>query len=113
MGAIVLTRARIGARSTVAAGSVVLEDFEVPDDMLAAGNPATLKKQLDGRTASAFQNPSAPSEIANGLDIRPSIAVTRARLDVPEIRVAPSAGAPREILYDRMKTAVIRTGMGS
>jgi carbonic anhydrase/acetyltransferase-like protein (isoleucine patch superfamily) len=68
MGAIVLTRARIGARSTVAAGSVVLEDFEVPDDMLAAGNPATLKKQLDGRTASAFQNPSAPSEIANGLD---------------------------------------------
>jgi GTP cyclohydrolase II len=32
------------------------------------------------------------SEIADGLDLRPSIAVTRARLDLPEIRVALSAG---------------------
>jgi GTP cyclohydrolase II len=32
------------------------------------------------------------SEIEDGLDIRPSIAVTRARLDLPEIRVAVSSG---------------------
>src|SRR4029077_4865033 len=32
------------------------------------------------------------SEIADGLDLRPSIAVTRARLHLPEIRVALSAG---------------------
>jgi GTP cyclohydrolase II len=32
------------------------------------------------------------SEIADGLDIRPTIAATRARLDLPEIRVALSAG---------------------
>lgn len=49
MGAIVLSGARIGAGSMIAAGSVVLERFVVPDGMLAAGNPARVKKRLDGR----------------------------------------------------------------
>src|SRR6516165_1503478 len=39
------------------------------------------------------------SEIAGGLDLRPSIAVTRARLDLPEIRVA--LPAPHLVQTDR------------
>jgi carbonic anhydrase/acetyltransferase-like protein (isoleucine patch superfamily) len=51
MGAILLSGSRIGARSFVAAGSVVLERFEVPPHTLAAGNPAVIKKILDGNAA--------------------------------------------------------------
>lgn len=35
----------IGARCVIAAGSVVIRD--IPDDSMAAGNPATVKKKLD------------------------------------------------------------------
>jgi carbonic anhydrase/acetyltransferase-like protein (isoleucine patch superfamily) len=48
MGAIVLQRARVGARSLVAAGAVVGEGVEIPPGMLAAGVPATVKKELAG-----------------------------------------------------------------
>lgn len=51
MGAILLDRSRIGAGCLVGAGSVVKEGFEVPDGMLAVGNPATNKKVLEGRAA--------------------------------------------------------------
>lgn len=51
MGAILLHRSRVGSRCVVAAGSVVKEDFEVPDEMLAAGNPALNKKKLSGAAA--------------------------------------------------------------
>lgn len=51
MGAVLLTGSRIGPRSMIGAGSVVLEDFEMPAGMLAAGNPAIVKKALDGRAA--------------------------------------------------------------
>lgn len=51
MGAILLSGARIGSGSMIAAGSVVLERFEVPSGVLAAGNPATIKKQLEGRAS--------------------------------------------------------------
>jgi carbonic anhydrase/acetyltransferase-like protein (isoleucine patch superfamily) len=51
MGAILLSGSRVGAHAMIAAGSVVLENFSVPGGMLAAGNPATVKKQLDGRAA--------------------------------------------------------------
>jgi carbonic anhydrase/acetyltransferase-like protein (isoleucine patch superfamily) len=51
MGAILLSGSRIGARSLVAAGSVVGQGFEVPPDTLAAGNPAVVKKILDGNAA--------------------------------------------------------------
>jgi len=48
MGAIVLQRARVGAASLVAAGAVVGEGVEIPDGVLAAGVPATVKKELAG-----------------------------------------------------------------
>ena len=48
MGAIVLQRATVGANALVAAGAVVGEGMEIPDGVLAAGVPATVKKQLAG-----------------------------------------------------------------
>jgi carbonic anhydrase/acetyltransferase-like protein (isoleucine patch superfamily) len=48
MGAIVLQRARVGARAMVAAGAVVGEGATVGARMLAAGVPAREKKQLSG-----------------------------------------------------------------
>src|SRR3954466_11069402 len=48
MGAIVLQRARVGSRSLVAAGAVVGEGVEIPGGVLAAGVPATVKKELAG-----------------------------------------------------------------
>jgi carbonic anhydrase/acetyltransferase-like protein (isoleucine patch superfamily) len=48
MGAIVLQRARVGARALVAAGAVVGEGVEIPAGMLAAGVPAAVKKALAG-----------------------------------------------------------------
>jgi len=46
MGAVVLDDARVGAQSLVAAGAVVLEGFDVPGGMLAAGVPARLVRPL-------------------------------------------------------------------
>src|ERR687885_2725446 len=48
MGSIVLNRARVGRRAMLAAGSVVREDQEIPPEVLAAGVPATIKKDLEG-----------------------------------------------------------------
>jgi len=48
MGSIVLNRARVGEKAMLAAGSVVVEDGEVPSGVLAAGAPAKVKKDLDG-----------------------------------------------------------------
>ncbi len=48
MGAIVLQRARVGARALIAAGAVVGEGVEIPGGVLAAGIPATVKKELAG-----------------------------------------------------------------
>lgn len=44
-GVIVCPGVTIGARCIIAAGSVVTRD--IPDDCLAAGNPAVVKKHLD------------------------------------------------------------------
>jgi maltose O-acetyltransferase len=44
MGAVLLGGARIGAGSIVAAAAVV--DFEVPSDVLVAGNPARIVRSL-------------------------------------------------------------------
>lgn len=38
---------KIGSRSIIAAGSVVTKD--IPDDCMAAGNPAVVKKRLNGK----------------------------------------------------------------
>src|SRR5438046_7375171 len=48
MGATMLQRSRLGAGSMLAAGSVLREGIEVPPGHLAAGVPASVKKQLDG-----------------------------------------------------------------
>jgi carbonic anhydrase/acetyltransferase-like protein (isoleucine patch superfamily) len=48
MGAIVLQRARVGARALIAAGAVVGEGVVIPGGVLAAGIPATVKKELAG-----------------------------------------------------------------
>jgi carbonic anhydrase/acetyltransferase-like protein (isoleucine patch superfamily) len=48
MGAIVLQRARVGAGSMLAAGTVVREGQEIPPGVLAAGAPAVVKKELEG-----------------------------------------------------------------
>ncbi len=49
--AVVLTGATVGERSLVAAGSIVGEQSQIPDGVLAAGSPATVKKQVDGESA--------------------------------------------------------------
>jgi len=46
MGSIVLNRARIGSRAMLAAGSVVREGSEIPPEVLAAGVPARVKRDL-------------------------------------------------------------------
>ncbi len=49
MGAVVLQRARVGTGSVIAAGSVVAEDARIPPEVLAAGAPAQVKRELSGR----------------------------------------------------------------
>jgi len=51
MGSIVLNRARVGRRALLAAGSVVIEDGEIPSEVLAAGAPAEAKKELGGSSS--------------------------------------------------------------
>jgi carbonic anhydrase/acetyltransferase-like protein (isoleucine patch superfamily) len=48
MNAVVLEHVRIGQRSMIAAGSTVLAHTGIPDEVLAAGTPAVVKKALDG-----------------------------------------------------------------
>jgi len=55
MGAIVLDGARLGAQSMVAAGSLILEGFEVPAGMLVAGIPAKVKRPLTGEERQSLQ----------------------------------------------------------
>lgn len=50
MNAVVLERAIVGRQALIAAGSVVLEGQEIPDNVLAAGTPAKVKRQLEGRS---------------------------------------------------------------
>jgi len=51
MGSIVLNRAHVGEKAMLAAGSVVVEDVEVPSGVLAAGAPVKVKKDLDGSSS--------------------------------------------------------------
>lgn len=51
MGSIVLNRARVGRRAMLAAGSVVREGGEIPPEVLAAGVPAQVKKELGGSSS--------------------------------------------------------------
>lgn len=51
MNAVLLEGAEIGAGSMVAAGSVVPAGMVIPPGVLAAGVPATVKKQISGASA--------------------------------------------------------------
>jgi carbonic anhydrase/acetyltransferase-like protein (isoleucine patch superfamily) len=48
MGAIVLQQASVGSGAMLAAGAVVSERTAIPANVLAAGVPATVKKELSG-----------------------------------------------------------------
>lgn len=48
MGATMLQRSRLGKSSMLAAGAVLREGMEIPAGHLAAGVPATIKKELTG-----------------------------------------------------------------
>src|ERR687897_195817 len=79
MGAVVLQRARVGKGSVIAAGSVVAEDARIPPDVLAAGAPAQVKRELSGkarqwgRTAAGEYQRLFPRYLAQARVIRPGI----------------------------------------
>lgn len=52
MGATMLQRSRLGAGSMLAAGAVLQEGMQIPPGRLAAGVPATVKKELRGSSNS-------------------------------------------------------------
>ena len=54
MKAALLSRSSIGAGSLIAAGAVVLEDQHIGDKVLAAGVPATIKRELSDKQSQAF-----------------------------------------------------------
>jgi len=54
MKSALLSRSRIGSGALIAAGAVVLEGFEVPDHMLAAGVPAKLRRELEPEQYEGF-----------------------------------------------------------
>ena len=47
MKSVLLDRSHVGSYSIVAAGAVVLEGMKIPPDVLVAGVPARIKKELD------------------------------------------------------------------
>lgn len=65
-GATVLDGARIGARSMIAAHSMVSPGFVVPSGVLAAGSPAVVKRPLEGTMAQVWvrANPSYYADLA-------------------------------------------------
>ena len=54
MGSRILSRAVIGQGSLIAAGAVVKEDAVIPPRSLAAGVPATVRRQLSDEQSHAF-----------------------------------------------------------
>lgn len=60
---VVLNGARVGKRSLIAAGSVVSANAVIPDEVLAAGVPAIVKKALSG-TALAAVDHGGPEYVA-------------------------------------------------
>lgn len=65
-GATVLDGARVGARAMVAAGAVVTPGTAIPDGMLAAGVPATIRGPVAGTPAEFWvrANPEAYQALA-------------------------------------------------
>ena len=50
MNAVVMNGATVGEEAMVAAGAIVPEGMRIPSRHLAAGVPATVKKELSGRS---------------------------------------------------------------
>jgi carbonic anhydrase/acetyltransferase-like protein (isoleucine patch superfamily) len=65
-GCTVLDGARIGARTMVAAHSLVAANAEIPDEVLVAGSPAIVKRPIAGTPAEFWvqTNPSAYADLA-------------------------------------------------
>ena len=65
-GCTVLDGARIGARTMVAAHSLVAANADIPEEVLAAGSPAVVKRPIAGTPAEFWvnTNPSAYAELA-------------------------------------------------
>lgn len=65
-GCVILDGARIGARSMIAAMSLVQPGVQIPPGVLAAGVPAQVKKELAGTAAEAWVklNPTYYPELA-------------------------------------------------
>jgi carbonic anhydrase/acetyltransferase-like protein (isoleucine patch superfamily) len=65
-GATVLDGAKIGARAMIAAHSLVAANAEIPDEVLAAGSPAVVKRPIAGTPAEFWvkANPDAYAELA-------------------------------------------------
>jgi carbonic anhydrase/acetyltransferase-like protein (isoleucine patch superfamily) len=65
-GCTVLDGARIGARTMIAAHSLVAANAEIPDEVLAAGSPAVVKRPIAGTPAEFWvsTNPSAYAQLA-------------------------------------------------
>jgi carbonic anhydrase/acetyltransferase-like protein (isoleucine patch superfamily) len=65
-GCTVLDGARIGARTMIAAHSLVAANADIPDEVLAAGSPAVVKRPIAGTPAEFWvqTNPSAYAELA-------------------------------------------------
>jgi len=65
-GATVLDGAVIGARTMIAAHSLVAAGAEIPDEVLAAGSPAVVKRPIAGTPAEFWvqMNPGAYADLA-------------------------------------------------
>lgn len=65
-GATILDGAKIGARTMIAAHSLVPSNAEIPAGVLAAGSPAEVKRPLEGTTAEIWvkANPTAYQALA-------------------------------------------------
>lgn len=65
-GSTVLDGAKIGARTMIAAHSLVAAGAEIPDEVLAAGSPAVVKKPIAGTPAEFWvqMNPPAYADLA-------------------------------------------------
>jgi len=59
MQATILPYVKVGRRVMVAAGSVLAERFEAPDEVLVAGVPAEIKKTLSGASLAWIDRASA------------------------------------------------------
>lgn len=65
-GSTVLDGATVGARTMIAAHSLVAAGAEIPDEVLAAGSPAVVKKPIEGTPAEFWvkMNPPAYADLA-------------------------------------------------